>query len=238
MGTAVVTVSQESSRKPRSRRRPSIGTAEHKNSPYEMLKNAILHGELEPGQALIEASLAQWLSVSRTPIREALLRLEQDGLANRSDRGLIVRMRSPEEIIDIYETRMILEAAAGRVAADRRTDYDLRMLRRLLAIGEDMEAKDPAAMMTANQQFHRAVWRATHNDSLIDLLERLSLHLVRYPETTLSHPGRWKQSLHEHADLVDAIDARDSDRAYDLALVHHREARDIRLALLDTESIL
>jgi DNA-binding GntR family transcriptional regulator len=227
--------SNASPRKPTGARPAGLAPAERAESPYEMLKNAILLGELQPGQPLVEANLAAWCQVSRTPIREALMRLEQDGLVDRTDRGLVVRDRSPEEIIDLYETRMILEATVGRVAAERRTDHDVRTLRRLLGHGEDIDANDPRAMVVANQQFHRAVWRASHNESLLDLLERLSLHLARYPETTLQYPGRWKQAWHEHAELIDAIEARDGDRAYEWALRHFKEARDIRLALFDED---
>jgi DNA-binding GntR family transcriptional regulator len=211
------------------------GTAQRAEPPYEVLKNAILHGDLGPGQPLVEASLAAWCNVSRTPVREALLRLEQDGLVSRTDRGLVVRERSPEEIIDLYETRMILEATVGRVAAERRTDHDIRTLRRHLSRGEDVDVADPRAMVAANQQFHRAVWRAAHNESLLDLLERLNLHLARYPETTLQFPGRWEQAWKEHAELIDAIEARASERAYEVALRHFKQARDIRLALFDQD---
>jgi DNA-binding GntR family transcriptional regulator len=221
--------------KPAVPRPAAPGPAERPESPYEVLKSAILHGELGPGQPLVEASLAAWCNVSRTPVREALLRLEQDGLVDRTDRGLVVRERSPEEIIDLYETRMILEATAGRVAAERRTDHDIRTLRRYLSRGQDLDAADPRAMVAANQQFHRAVWRASHNESLLDLLERLNLHLARYPETTLQYPGRWEQAWKEHAELIAAIEERDSERAYEVALRHFREARDIRLALFDED---
>jgi DNA-binding GntR family transcriptional regulator len=227
--------SSNSPRKPPASRPAGPGPAERAESPYETLKNAILHGELGPGQPLVEANLAAWCNVSRTPVREALLRLEQDGLVDRTDRGLVVRERSPEEIIDLYETRMILEATAGRVAAERRTDHDVRTLRRYLNRGEDVDVADPRAMVVANQQFHRAVWRASHNESLLDLLERLNLHLARYPETTLQYPGRWEQAWKEHAELIDAIEARDSERAHEVALRHFKEAREIRLALFDED---
>lgn len=208
-------------------RRPE--TATRRISPYETLKQAILTGELEPGQPLVETALAEWCQVSRTPIREALTRLEQDGLVDRSDRGMIVRMRSPEEILDVYETRLVLEATAGRMAAERRTPHDLRLLQRLLQRGEEVDTDDPAAMVEQNRQFHRAVWRASHNESLIDLLERLNLHLARYHETTLSYPGRWAEAKKQHALLVDAIDKRDGELAHDIALQHFTDARDIRL---------
>ena len=91
---------------------------------YERLKNAIITGELGPGTHLVESSLARLCQVSRTPVREALTRLEQDGLVHQGARGLVVRERSPEEILDIYETRIVLEATAARLAAERHTALD------------------------------------------------------------------------------------------------------------------
>lgn len=200
-------------------------------SPYEMIKRAILSGELGAGQPLPEVALAKWCGVSRTPVREALRRLEQDGLAERSPHGLAVRERSPEEIIDLYDTRVVLEAFAGQVAAQRRTDHDIRLLRWNLEHGQGVPDTDEAAMVEANQQFHEAIWRASHNESLTDLLQRLSLHLARYPGTTLSSPGRWAKALSEHAQLVDAIENRDGDAAHEIARGHFLAARDIRLEL-------
>lgn len=204
--------------------------------PYEMLKQAILSGELKPGRPLVETSLAAWCQVSRTPIREALRRLEQDGLVQRSDRGLVVRERSPQEILDIYETRIALEAAAGRMAAERRTEHDVRLLRRLHERSNQISVDDIPAVVEANRQFHRTVWQASHNESLFDLLDRLELHLARYPETTLAAPGRWDAARHQHEALVDAIEQRDPDAAYKVAFEHFVVARDIRLSLFADEA--
>jgi DNA-binding GntR family transcriptional regulator len=220
---------------------PGAGPAQHpardaRLSPYEKIKAAILSGELAPGQPLVETSLATWCGVSRTPIREALRRLQQDGLVDRSERGMAVRERSPEEILDIYDTRLVLEAMAGRVAADRRTPYDLRTLRLWLNRGEQVAAGDKAGMVEVNESFHAAVRRASHNESLIDVLERLNLHLARYPGTTLSSPGRWEAALHEHQELTEAIERRDSEAAHAIALAHFVAARDIRLRLFDEQS--
>jgi DNA-binding GntR family transcriptional regulator len=201
-----------------------------------MIKQAILSGELGAGQPLPEVALAKWCGVSRTPVREALRRLEQDGLAERSPHGLAVRERSPEEIIDLYDTRVVLEAFAGQVAAQRRTDHDIRLLRWNLDHSAAVPDTDEAGMMEANQQFHEAVWRASHNESLTDLLQRLSLHLARYPGTTLSSPGRWDKARAEHAGLVDAIEDRDGDAAYEIARGHFLAARDIRLDLFARET--
>jgi len=208
---------------------------ERKVAPYQRLKQAILEGGLEPGQQLVESALAEWCQVSRTPIREALTRLEQDGLVERGDRGLIVRASVPDEIIDIYETRMVLESAAARMAADRRTSHDLIHMRRMLARTREVADDDPKAMAASNVRLHRVIWQAAHNSSLIDLLERLNMHLGRYPATTLSYPGRWAKAKTEHDQLVAAIEARDGARAAEIASQHFTAARDIRLRLFDDD---
>jgi DNA-binding GntR family transcriptional regulator len=205
--------------------------ANRKQSPYDRLTQAILTGELAPGQPLIESALATWCQVSRTPIREALTRLEQDGLVVRSDRGLVVRERSPEEILDIYETRIGLEAMAARVAASRRSYLDVLSMRRTADRLDDVDSSDELAMASGNREFHRSVWRASHNESLTDLLRRLDLHLARYPSTTLSQPGRWEEGNREHRAIVDAIDEQDGHLAHDLTAEHFTKARDLRLAL-------
>lgn len=219
----------------RSGRQPSLPRPARRRSTYETLKQAILSGDLEPGQPLVEAVLASWCGVSRTPIREALTRLEQDGLVDRSDRGMLVRQRSVEEILDIYETLLALEATAGGVAADRRTPHDVRALRRLLQRTDEVLPDDLRGIVAVNRQFHRAVWRASHNESLVDLLERLNLHLARYPETTLSHPEGWTAAKRDHKRLVDAIELRDRSAAYEIAHKHITAARNRRLVLFDQE---
>jgi DNA-binding GntR family transcriptional regulator len=206
-----------------------------RESPYEKIKAAILDGTLAPGAPLVESSVAEWCGVSRTPVREALTRLEQDGLVIRGDRGLVVRERSPEEILDIYDVRIVLEETAARLAAERHTAFDLIRLERLLRTGEEIDQSDPEALAESNREFHRAVWQAGRNESLMDLLTRLNTHLVRYPITTLTYPGRWQQALAEHRQLVEAISKRDSVRAAEIARQHLTEARDIRLRLWEQD---
>jgi DNA-binding GntR family transcriptional regulator len=210
-------------------------TAERRVLPYEKMKQAILAGEILPGEPLVENSLAEWCGVSRTPIREALMRLEQDGLVKRVERGLIVRESSPEEILDLYDTRIVLESKAAAVAAERRTSHDLMAMRRALQRTAAGDVSEAQRLAENNRTFHRAVWRASHNEALIDLLERLNLHLGRYPATTLIHPGRLESAYQQHSQLVDAVDARDADRAAAIATQHFSEARDIRLKLWEDE---
>jgi len=203
-----------------------------------MMKSAILEGTLEPGAPLVEVQLAEWCGVSRTPIREALTRLEQDGLIERSDRGFVVRLRSPEEILDIYEIRVVLETMAAKLAAERHTRVDkiriTKALERWQAATENMEASE---LMKLNQELHRATWLASHNQPLIDLLERLSLHLGRYPATTLTAPGRLKTARSEHEELVEAIFARNPEAAAEAATKHFTAALKIRLEQSESEII-
>lgn len=218
-----------------SRRAPALA-APTKNqtkklTPYERIKAAILSGELAAGQPAVEATLGKWCQVSRTPIREALTRLEQDGLLIRTGRGLVVRERSPEEILDIYETRIVLEAAAARTAAVRRSQFDVLQLRRAADAFAKLDPRDELALNNGNREFHRAVWQASHNESLIDLLDRLNSHLARYPAITLSQPGRFEEASAEHHEIVDAIEKQDPDLAHEVATKHFTRARDIRLEL-------
>jgi DNA-binding GntR family transcriptional regulator len=205
--------------------------------PYEKLKQAILDGELKPGQPLVELVLADWCGVSRTPVREALGRLEQDGLVHRDIRGLSVRHRTPAEILDIYDTRIVLEVAVGRAATERRTDYDVRTMRWSMAACEEISEADARGKVEANKHFHKTVWGAAHNEALSDLLERLGLHLTKYHDTPLAVPGRWEDTLAEHRQIVDAIERRDADEAARVMTVHFSTARDIRLELFARDSL-
>lgn len=199
-------------------------------SVYDQLKRAILEGELAPGHPLVETGLAETYGVSRTPIREALHRLQQDDLVERGDRGLCVAERSEEQILEIYEARIALEAAACEAAARRRNDMDLARLHGLLDAAPG-DSPSPAEMARYNRRFHEAVWNASHNGTLIDLLSRLFLHLRRYPSTTLTFPGRWGEALEEHAGLVAAIEARDAEEAGRIGREHMAKARDVRLLM-------
>lgn len=201
------------------------------SSAYQQIREAILSGDFGPGTPLSEAMLADFCRVSRTPVREALKRLEQDGLAHAKGRGLVVRERSAEEIMDLYDVRIDLETAAARMAAERRTEFDLVRLKNSYAASERVEAGDGDALAESNRDFHAHIWRASHNEALMDLLDRVNMHLLRYPATTLTYPGRWKQALREHAGLIVCLESRDAANAAELARTHFTAARDIRLAL-------
>jgi DNA-binding GntR family transcriptional regulator len=202
---------------------------------YERLCDEIVSGRLAEGAPLIEAAIATRYGTSRTPVREALRRLEQDGLVERGDRGLRVRSRGPEEILEIYEVRILLEAAVARHAAERGTRLDLLRISHAVDAQSAVDPGDPDAMAAANRTFHQAVWAASRNGTLIDLLTRVNSHVARYPATTLTSPGRWEEALREHAELLRAIEAHDGDEAGRIAGQHMTEARDIRLRMYGEE---
>ncbi|RRO18415.1 GntR family transcriptional regulator [Saccharopolyspora rhizosphaerae] len=198
---------------------------------YERLRGEIVDGTFDAGANLVELALAERYGTSRTPIREALRRLEQDGLVERGERGMRVRTRSPEEILEIYEVRVALEATAASAAATRHGEFDLIRIHKAQSAMDAVSTGDPAAMAAANRAVHEAIWTASHNCTVVDLLTRLNNHLTRYPATTLEVPGRWAEALAEHHELIAAVEARDADRAGDLAKSHMTKARDLRLQL-------
>jgi DNA-binding GntR family transcriptional regulator len=199
-------------------------------SLYDQFREAILTGRFEPGQLLSENALAAEFGKSRTPVREALHRLEIENLVERVPRGMRVRASSPEEILDIYEVRITLEGAAAKAAAERATELDRTRLRSAQQAMVDVE-DSPEARAAANRRFHEAVWTASHNPTLADLLHRLNVHLVRYPTTTLTHGDRWEAVLREHEELLDAIEAHDGEAARRIAEHHMFGAREVRLRM-------
>lgn len=209
-----------------------VRTALSTTGIYDQLKQAISDGDLPEGSRLVETQLAERFSVSRTPIRQALLALEQDGIVIRSGRSLHVRQQSPAEIIELYEVREILEERAARLAAERRNEVDVVILNRLL---EDMSgdiSKDERHAI--NREFHTSMWRAAHQDVLFETLRRLYANSVQALNTTLTGPERWEATMAEHRGMVEAILGGDADKAADLVRNHLKTARDIRIrAILD-----
>lgn len=204
---------------------------------YDELRAEIVNGVLPAGSPVREVALATRFGISRTPVREALRRLQHDLLLVPGARGLQVRSIDPQEVVQVYDARILLEAEAARQAARARGAADLVRLEGLLA--SDRARTDPPDHVRAssNLDFHAALWRAAHNAVLLDLLERLTVHLVHAPRSTLSTPGRWATALDEHGELLAAVAAGDEVAAGRIAAEHMRTAREIRLSLLrDTAS--
>jgi DNA-binding GntR family transcriptional regulator len=203
---------------------------------YERLRSALADEEFPPGSRISEVDLGARFDVSRTPIREALARLEQDGLIERQGSALFVRDRTADETIDIYRVRVFLEGAIAFDAAHRRSETDLLRLDAAAAQGEELAGtEDPALLQAANTKFHRALAAACHNQTLQDLQNRLTAQVAKLPSTTLSFPGRWPDSVREHRELISAIRNQDGERARDIGSRHMNEAAQIRIKLIARE---
>ncbi|MER7009524.1 GntR family transcriptional regulator [Dactylosporangium sp. NPDC000555] len=211
----------------------SAGNRDSASTQYDRLRAEIVSGQLAPGTVLLETLLAERLGVSRTPVREALALLERDGLLERERRGYRVRMRSPEELLEIYEARIALESTCAARAAARRSAYDLA---RLSHLGREARAViDPVRLGELHAAWHKALRAAAGNATIIDLLERLDSLLAVYDadEPTLADQ---EVAAAEHERIVAAIKAGDADEARRATVAHLDRAREARLAKLAATS--
>lgn len=204
-------------------------------SAYVLLKQEILTGALRPGEYLKETKLAERFGVSRTPVREALMRLDHDRVVERNRRGYQVRIITPEEILEIYEARSIIEGAAAAAAAERHTATDRVHINAANNRYQELDVSDPVARVQANVDFHATIWEASHNRAFADLLGRLNLQFLRFPNTTLTYPGRWEKSKKEHQALTDAILSRQPALASELARLHTDAAGTVRTQIWEDE---
>lgn len=207
-------------------------------SAYSLIRAAIISRELTQQDPLVETALAKKYNVSRTPVREALRRLESEGLVVRSGSSMRVREYQSEEMIDLYEVRIYLEEAAAKTAALRHSSMDLVLIDRAhqAMIDLDLATASRNELTAANMTFHERVWAASHSPALIDLLNRVQVHFIRYPGTTLAKEGRWQQVIQEHAELIEAIRNHDDTAAARIASSHLETAKNIRIAMYIDET--
>jgi DNA-binding GntR family transcriptional regulator len=178
---------------------------------YERLYQAILRGDFQPNERLIEMDLAQLYNVGRAAIRTTLARLEQDGLVEREpNRGARVRAISEEEAVETLEARAVLEGLAARYAARNVTDADIADLR---AIVGEMEARlaegDLLGISEGNTRLHSRLLEIANNKTVARLIERLHAQHIRSQFRLILVPGRPPRSVAEHRAIVEAVASRD-----------------------------
>lgn len=200
---------------------------------FDAIHEAIVDGTLEPGERLMEAQIAEELGVSRTPVREAIRKLE---LANFvvmiPRRGAYVADISLKDVADVFEIRGALEGLAAELAAERASDEEIEGLERLLVeIGKAIEVKDVELLVELDTQFHDLLLKASRNERLGQILSLLREQIQRFRTQTLASPSRMRVALDEHRGLVEALAARDGELAGRLAAQHIESAENSLMQL-------
>ena len=203
---------------------------------YALILEAIDIGTYRPGDRLVESELAERFGVSRTPIREALQRLETQSLLTRDGRSLIVAALDHNQLAELYVVRSELEALAARLAATHATIEEKNVLRDM--VEEDRKLiGDPAALSRTNRRFHKMIHLASHNRYLVQQLDLVYRTMALMAETSLAIEGRSETAVAEHDRIVTAIEASDGDAAQEALRAHISTAFVTRLKA-DAESDL
>lgn len=197
---------------------------------YELVLQAIDVGVYRPGDRLVESELAERFGVSRTPIREALQRLETQRLLTRDGRSLIVASLDHNQLAELYVVRSELEGLAARLAAQHAGPEEIKVLGDMVHDDHALVG-DPSAMSRANRRFHRQIHRASHNRYLVEQLDLVHRSMALLAVTSLAAEGRGIDALNEHQAIVDAIAAGNGDRADEALKAHISKAFETRLKL-------
>jgi DNA-binding GntR family transcriptional regulator len=195
---------------------------------YAKLRGDIVDGRLLPGHRMLEQAISESLNMSRTPVREALSRLQADGLlAMQARSGLAVAELDASGVIELYETREALEGTAANLAARYANPRDLAALEAELAVEADLP-DDPFQQQRQNRAIHAAILAASHNRFLLKSLLALHDALALLGPTTLTTDGRRAQAAQEHRRIFEAIVARDAAKAEATMRAHVRAGAAIR----------
>ena len=197
---------------------------------YTLILQAIDQGVYRPGDRLVESELAERFGVSRTPIREALQRLETQSMLTRDGRSLIVASLDHNQLAELYVVRTELEGLAARLAARHATDEEVRVLRGMVAADQALIG-DPPALARANRRFHKQIHLASHNRYLVQQLDLVHRSMALLATTSLAAAGRGAAALAEHDAFVQAIETRDGEAAYGALRAHISKAFETRLKL-------
>ncbi|MEC7257310.1 MAG: GntR family transcriptional regulator [Pseudomonadota bacterium] len=179
---------------------------------YSLILESIDMGEFRPGDRLVESDLADRFGVSRTPIREALQRLETQSLLARDGRSLIVASLDHNQMAELYVVRRELEGLAARLAARHASAEEIAVLRDMVQ-ADDALVNDTAALARANRRFHKQLHLASHNRYLVQQLDLVHRTMVLMATTSLAAEGRGAAAQGEHRAIVAAIAERDEDGA-------------------------
>lgn len=202
---------------------------------YRKLRDAIQEGELKPGQRIMEIEVADWLRVSRTPVRDAIRRLEAEGMMEHEPRnGIVVSRLDRQAVMELYVMRETLEDTAARLCARHASDMEVVELLELVERERRLQGNFEV-LAKHNRLFHEAVHRGAHNRYLEKSLLAVSDSMGLLGKSQMLMPHRAQTALDEHAEIAQAIQRRDPDAAADAARRHVRAAQRERIKRLFPE---
>lgn len=189
---------------------------------FKTLRQSIIQGDLKPGERLMEIQLAQKMGVSRTPVREAIRKLELEGLViMTARRGAEVAPITENDLTDVLEVRKALECLAAEIACDRITQEELEELKRLIVAFKDAIMKDNLTEIAKyDVKFHESIYAATRNKRLIQMLNNLREHIYRYRLQYIKDSRKRHTLIEEHTEIVNAIAVHDKETARKIMKTH------------------
>lgn len=205
---------------------------------FNTLREAILKGNLKPGERLMELQLASKLGVSRTPIREAIRMLEQEGLAVTTPRkGAEVAKMTLKDMEDVLEIRDALDELAVRIACQKITDEQLKQLEDVKELFEkNTQTNNVKNIAEADVSFHDVIYEATGNPKLVTLLNNLREQVYRYRVEYIKDPKNYPTLIAEHEAILDSLKNRDVKNAVEAMHVHvANQAEAVKMVIQEQE---
>ena len=206
----------------------TISLRSEQRDAYVLILEAIDVGIYKPGSRLVESELAERFGVSRTPVREALQRLETQSLLTRDGRSLVVASLDHNQMAELYVVRTELEGLAARLAAQHASEEEIDVLQQM--VGADRTwTHDASALSRSNKRFHKQLHLASHNRFLVQQLDLVHRSMALLATTSLAVEGRGPVALDEHQTIVTAISERNGAAAYQAVRQHLSQAFITRL---------
>ena len=192
---------------------------------FDHLENDILSGKYQRGEILTETKLSTELGVSRTPIREALRRLEQEHIIEESGKGSVVIGINEKDLEDIFMIRKSLECQVAALAAKNRTEEQLKQLREALEFQEFyLNKKDPDQIKLMDSRFHETLYKLSGSTAFYDTLVPLHKKIQKYRRASVTNSSRAEASVAEHRKIYEAIEAKNTALAAKYASEHVENA--------------
>ncbi|MDD4084954.1 MAG: GntR family transcriptional regulator [Acidaminococcaceae bacterium] len=203
----------------------------------EKIRQAITSGIFKSGERLMEIQLAEEMGVSRTPVREAIRKLELEGFVVMIPRrGTYVADISIKDLTEVYEIRTALDVLAAGLAAERISDEELEAMQRLLVeIGEYIEEGNLEKIVETDTAFHDILYQASRNERLVSIINNLREQITTLRGRSMHYPGRLANTLAEHRIIVDSLAQRDSEKAQKAVREHMENAEQTLLKAIEEE---